>query len=126
MRRTRLGLILGTVLAAVLLQPAPAWAGDTHREEFGRTLGAGWEVAGFSGDPVASLRGGTMTIGEQTLVDGSVGMAAPLFREDGIVGAIAVLGPAFRCDEAWRARTGRLLQRAARAINEELAEDRFG
>jgi DNA-binding IclR family transcriptional regulator len=63
---------------------------------------------------------------EGELVAGSVGMAAPLFREDGIVGAIAVLGPAFRCDEAWRARTGRLLQGAARTINEELAEDRFG
>ena len=25
----------------------------------------------------------------------------------GIVGAIAVVGPAFRCDEAWRTRTGR-------------------
>ena len=68
MRRTRLGLTLGAVLAAVLLLPAPASAGDTHREEFGRTLGPGWEVAGFSGDPVATLRGGTMTIGEQTLV----------------------------------------------------------
>jgi len=62
---------------------------------------------------------------EGELIDGSIGMAAPLFREDGIVGAIAVLGPAFRCDQAWRGRTGRLLQAAARTINEELAEDRF-
>jgi hypothetical protein len=43
----------------------------------------------------------------------------------GIVGAIAVVGPAFRCDEAWRTRTGRLLQAAARTINDELAEDHF-
>ncbi|WP_456787730.1 calcium-binding protein [Cellulomonas sp. P5_C5] len=68
MRRTRHGLTLTTVLAAVVLLATPASAGDVHREEFGRTLGAGWEVAGFSGDPVATLRGGTMTIGEQTLV----------------------------------------------------------
>ena len=68
MRRSRLGLILGTALAAVLLLPAPAWAGDPQREEFGRTLGAGWEAVGFSGDPVATLRGGTLTIGAETFV----------------------------------------------------------
>ncbi|HEV7605403.1 MAG TPA: IclR family transcriptional regulator [Candidatus Limnocylindrales bacterium] len=76
----------------------------------------------------ASLGGIVMTgmaTSEGELVEGSVAMAAPLFRDDGIVGAIAVMGPAFRCDEAWRARAGRLLQEAARAINAELAEDRF-
>jgi DNA-binding IclR family transcriptional regulator len=57
------------------------------------------------------------------LVDGSVALAAPVFREDGIVGALAVLGPAFRCDEAWRSRAGRLLQEAARTISATLAED---
>jgi DNA-binding IclR family transcriptional regulator len=76
----------------------------------------------------ASLGGIVMTgmatsLGE--LIEGSVSMAAPVFREDGIVGAIALLGPAFRCGEAWQARAGRLLQEAARAINAELAEDRF-
>lgn len=69
------------------------------------------------------MSGIAVSVGE--LIEGSVGMAAPLFREDGIVGAIAVLGPEFRCDDAWRARAGRLLQEAARAINAELAEDRL-
>jgi DNA-binding IclR family transcriptional regulator len=50
-------------------------------------------------------------------------MAAPLFREDGIVGAIGIVGPAFRCDEAWRLRATRLLQEAAREVNAALAED---
>ena len=49
-----------------------------------------------------------MAISEGELIEGSVAMAAPVFREDGIVGAIAVIGPAFRCDEAWRTRAGRL------------------
>lgn len=74
----------------------------------------------------ASLGGIVMTgmaVSEGELIEGSVAMAAPLFREDGIVGAIALLGPAFRCDEAWRWRAGRLLQEAARAINAALAED---
>jgi len=64
-----------------------------------------------------------MATSEGELIAGSVSMAAPLFREDGIVGAIALLGPAFRCDDAWRARAARLLQEAAREVNAALAED---
>ena len=64
-----------------------------------------------------------MATSEGELIEGSVALAAPLFREDGIVGAIALLGPAFRCSEAWRARAGRLLQEAARDANAALAED---
>jgi IclR family acetate operon transcriptional repressor len=74
----------------------------------------------------ASLGGIVMTgtaISEGELIEGSVAMAAPVFREDGIVGAIAVIGPAFRCGEAWRARSAKLLQEAGRAINAALAED---
>jgi len=65
-----------------------------------------------------------MATSEGELIEGSIAMAAPVFREDGIVGAIALLGPAFRCDEPWRARAGRLLQEAARAVNAGLADDR--
>jgi len=65
-----------------------------------------------------------MAESEGELIEGSVAIAAPVFREDGIVGAIALLGPAFRCDRAWRARAGRLLQEAARTIDASLAEDR--
>lgn len=57
------------------------------------------------------------------LIEGSVAIAAPVFREDGIVGAIALVGPAFRCDDAWQARSRRLLLEAARVIDAELAED---
>ena len=64
-----------------------------------------------------------MATSEGELIEGSVALAAPLFREDGIVGAIALLGPAFRCSEAWRTRAGRLLQEAARDVNAALAED---
>jgi DNA-binding IclR family transcriptional regulator len=64
-----------------------------------------------------------MATSEGELIEGSVALAAPLFREDGIVGAIALLGPAFRCSEAWRTRASRLLQEAARDVNAALAED---
>lgn len=60
---------------------------------------------------------------EGELIAGTVSAAVPLFREDGIVGAIAVVGPAFRCDEAWRTRASRLLVAAAREVNAALAED---
>ncbi|MBO9555984.1 hypothetical protein [Cellulomonas sp.] len=68
MRRTRLGLAVATVLATALFLPVPAWAGDVQREEFRQPPGDPWQVHGFSGDPVISTRGGTVTIGEQTLV----------------------------------------------------------
>lgn len=57
-------------------------------------------------------------------IPGTVALAAPVFREDGIVGAIAVVGPASRCDGAWEARAGRAVHEAASTINAALAEDR--
>ncbi|GEK22040.1 calcium-binding protein [Cellulomonas xylanilytica] len=68
MRRTRFGLTVAAALAAPLLLAPPAWAGDAQREEFGRSLGPGWVVQGFSGDPVATTRGGKITIGAETMV----------------------------------------------------------
>ncbi|MFC8190113.1 hypothetical protein ACFUMH_00470 [Cellulomonas sp. NPDC057328] len=67
MRRTRTGLIALAALAALLV-PVPASAGDLQREEFRRMPADPWQVRGFSGDPDATVRGGTITIGEQTLV----------------------------------------------------------
>lgn len=64
-----------------------------------------------------------MAASEDELFEGSVAPAAPVFREDGIVGAIVLIGPAFRCDEAWRARSAGLLLAAARTINARLADD---
>jgi DNA-binding IclR family transcriptional regulator len=47
---------------------------------------------------------------------GSVAMAVPIMREDGIVAAIGVIGPEARCGLAWRARVARVLPDAARSI----------
>jgi DNA-binding IclR family transcriptional regulator len=46
----------------------------------------------------------------------TVTIAVPIIREDGIVGAIGVIGPESRCGLAWRARVSRLLPDAAGAI----------
>ena len=67
------------------------------------------------------LSGVALSEGER--VPGTVAVAAPVFREDGIVGAIAVVGPSFRCDDAWRARATRAVHGAASTLDAALAED---
>ena len=54
------------------------------------------------------------SVGE--VVSGSVAIAVPIFREDGIVAAIGVTGPESRCGLAWQTRVARLLPGAASSI----------
>ena len=49
-------------------------------------------------------------------ISGSVAMAVPIMRKDGIVAAIGVIGPEGRCGLAWRARVAGVLPDAARTI----------
>ena len=63
-------------------------------------------------DIVAS--GVARSVGE--VVSGSVAIAVPIFREDGIVAAVGVTGPESRCGLAWRTRVSRLLPASAAAI----------
>ena len=89
-------------------------------------------VSHAAGDPTADeLRdrlGDVVMTGlatsEDELFEGAVALAAPVFREDGIVGAIGVIGPAFRCGPDWRTRATSLLQTGASTINAALSEDR--
>jgi len=60
---------------------------------------------------------------EGELISGSVGIAAPIFRDGGIVGAVGVIGPKGRCGLAWRARVMHLLPEAARTIMAGLEDD---
>jgi DNA-binding IclR family transcriptional regulator len=60
---------------------------------------------------------------EGELISGSVGIAAPIFRDGGIVGAVGLIGPEARCGLAWRARVARLLPEAARTIMAGLEEE---
>jgi DNA-binding IclR family transcriptional regulator len=62
---------------------------------------------------------------EGEVVEGSVAIAAPIFRADGIVGAVGLIGPQTRCGAAWRRRVRRLLPEAARTITEAIAGDRW-
>ncbi len=49
-------------------------------------------------------------------ISGSVAIAVPILREDGIVAAIGVIGPEARCGLAWRRRVARLLPGAASSV----------
>ncbi len=49
-------------------------------------------------------------------MSGAVAIAVPIFREDGIVAAIGVVGPESRCGLAWRTRVARLLPGAASSV----------
>ncbi len=75
-------------------------------------------------DALAAVVMAGLATSEGELIEGSIAVAAPIFRADGIVGAIALLGPAFRCGAAWRERAARLVPAAAQAINAALADDR--
>ncbi|HEX5014695.1 MAG TPA: IclR family transcriptional regulator C-terminal domain-containing protein [Candidatus Limnocylindrales bacterium] len=53
---------------------------------------------------------------EGDAIPGAVALAVPVLREDGIVAAVGVIGPATRCGHAWRTRMARLLPASADAI----------
>jgi DNA-binding IclR family transcriptional regulator len=49
-------------------------------------------------------------------LSGTVEIAVPIFRADGIIAAIGVIGPESRCGLAWRTRVAKLLPGAAGSI----------
>jgi DNA-binding IclR family transcriptional regulator len=85
----------------------------------------GSDGAGPAGDVVDADRlradlaeivtsGVARSVGEA--IPGVVEIAVPIFREDGIVAAVGVIGPESRCGVAWRTRVARLLPGAASSI----------
>ncbi len=54
-------------------------------------------------------------------IPGTVSVAVPVLGVDGIVAAIVVIGPEFRCGIAWRARVARLLPEAGRSVAAAIA-----
>jgi DNA-binding IclR family transcriptional regulator len=72
---------------------------------------------------LADIRTRGTALSEGELISGSVGIAAPVMRDDGIVGAVGVVGPTARCGLAWRTRVARLLPEAVRTIQTGLDEE---
>jgi DNA-binding IclR family transcriptional regulator len=73
-------------------------------------------------DVVATGIAGSM--GE--VVPDSVALAVPVFRAEGIVAAIGVIGPAGRCGPVWRRRIERLLPAAASSLVGALGRSQSG
>ena len=69
------------------------------------------------------IRESGIAFSEGELIDGSVSIAVPVFRDDGIVGALALWGPHARCGTAWRDRAKGALEHAARSLTAELDAD---
>ena len=72
---------------------------------------------------LAETREAGVARSEGELISGAVGIAAPIFRDGGIVGAVGVIGPAARCGLAWRNRAMHILPEAARTIMAGLEDD---
>jgi IclR family acetate operon transcriptional repressor len=111
---------------------APLWSGV-----FGRVLLA-WapddvvatslesesdDVAAARREELAAIVRAGVLDGVDELVEGSVAVAAPILAPDGIVGAVGIVGPAFRCDAACVERVRLALPAAARAIADGLAAE---
>jgi DNA-binding IclR family transcriptional regulator len=118
-------------LAAVCLHEVPATQalrvtippGDSlplHGGAFGKALLADAPPGGPNleqlradlADVVAT--GVARSVGE--VLAGTVAIAVPVFRHDGIVGTIGVIGPESRCGSAWQRRVATLLPEAAGSI----------
>lgn len=69
------------------------------------------------------IREDGIAISEGELVDGAVAVAVPIFREDGIVAALAVAGPHARCGAAWRKSVSSFLPGAGETLMAALTED---
>jgi IclR family transcriptional regulator, acetate operon repressor len=72
---------------------------------------------------LAEIKRNGIAFSEGELIDGSVSVAVPVFRDDGIVGALALWGPYARCGSAWKDRAAGALERAARSLTAELETD---
>jgi DNA-binding IclR family transcriptional regulator len=69
------------------------------------------------------IRAAGVAVSEGELIPGAVAMAVPVFREDGIVGALGLTGPDARCGLSWRSGARRLLRDGAEALMASLAEE---
>jgi DNA-binding IclR family transcriptional regulator len=61
-------------------------------------------------------------LSEGELITGSVAVAVPIFRQDGIVASLGAIGPVDRCGLTWRSRVRRLLRDGGQVLMTALGE----
>ena len=101
-------------LSRVLLANAPA---DVRNE----VLAAAPDSGRLRRD-LARVAANGIARSEGEVFAGTVMIAVPVMRNDGIVAALGVLAPADRADPGWRRRTARLLLDAAQVADAALRE----
>ncbi|MDF2733632.1 MAG: Transcriptional regulator, IclR family [Chloroflexota bacterium] len=106
--------LVSGAIAKVLLAYAPAEIQDEVLAEVANAKALRRELATVLEDGIARSEG--------ELFSGTVDMAVPILRDDGIVAAIGVVAPAERATLPWRARASRLLADGAAAITESLRD----
>jgi DNA-binding IclR family transcriptional regulator len=106
--------LVAGALAKVLLAHAP----DDIQEE---VLADATNAAALRRD-LANVMADGIARSEGELFSGTVTMAVPILRDDGIVAAIGLIAPAERATLPWRARATRLLADGAAAITGALRE----
>ena len=104
--------LVAGALAKVLLAYAPT---AIQQEAL-----AGAARAGALRRGLATVRSDGIGWSEDELFAGTVMVAVPVLREDGIAAAIGILAPTDRATPAWRARAAGLLADGAKAIAAEL------
>lgn len=106
--------LLAGAIAKVLLAFAPGEIQDEVLD--------GVSQAGTLRPELAQVQADGIARSEGELYPGTVTIAVPIMREDGIVAAIGLIAPAERATLPWRARAGRLLAEGAAAITGALHE----
>jgi DNA-binding IclR family transcriptional regulator len=103
----------GGAFGKALLAFAPS---DIQDEALALEAPVGSPDAGRLRDDLAEIAsiGVARSVGE--VLSGTVAIAVPIFRKDGIVAAVGVIGPEARCGLPWRRRVTRLLPDAAGSI----------
>lgn len=99
-------------IARVLLAYAPT---DIQDE----VLGSEPDAEAIRAELGAVIASG-ISSGDGVSIPGTVSIAAPVLRDDGIVAALAVMAPRDRATAAWRMRSTRVLLGAASAIEKAL------
>ena len=99
-------------LSRVLLAYAPADVRTDALAATGDSAVLRRDLEAATADGIAHDEGG--------LYPGTVSIAVPVLRDDGIAAAIGVLAPRGRATRAWRAKTARLLREGSRVISAAL------
>jgi DNA-binding IclR family transcriptional regulator len=104
-------------LGRVLLAYAPQ---EIRDEVLGGVDGWPEDPAPGSVADLAAVVANGLAISDSEPIAGSVGIAAPVLRDDGIVAAVGVIAPAARATPAWRSRASGLVVAAGAGIGRAL------